>query len=74
MKRYNVIGYCPKFDEWCLVSLGNDNLEEMKKRLEEVKKNPSKWLRNPEEITEYKLDGMTEEEDNNAWWNQGNLD
>lgn len=73
MKRYNVIGYYPKLKEWCLVALGNDNLEEMKKKLEEVKRNPSKWLRNPEDVSEYKLEELTEEEDKNAWWN-GNLD
>lgn len=70
MERYNIIGYYPKLKDWCLVRLGTDNKEQMQKKMEEIKANPKGY----EEVTEFKLEHITAEENANAWWNQGWLD
>ena len=69
--RYNIIGFYPKHNDWCLIVLGNFNKEDMLKTLEDVKNNPKKYIRNPQDVAEFKLDDY--EEDGKEWWN-GNLD
>jgi hypothetical protein len=69
--RYNIIGFYPKRNDWCLIALGNTDKEYMLKRLEDVKNNLEKYIRNPQDVTEIKLDGY--EESGKEWWN-GNLD
>ena len=67
--RYNVIGYYPKYNDWCLICLGTDNKEQMLKILEDVKNNPNTYgIMKPEEVTEIKLDGIVDTPDN--WWNK----
>ena len=69
--RYNIVGFYPQFNEWCLITLGNFDKEHMEKVLEDVKQNPKQYGIKPERVTEYNLDAC--EEDGKEWWN-GNLD
>ena len=69
--RYNVVGFYPDYNDWCLICLGGFDKERMEKTLEDVKKNPEQYGVKPERVTEYKLDAY--EEDGSEWWN-GNLD
>ena len=69
--RYNVVGFYPKYNKWCLIYLGSFDKEQMQKILEDVKRNPKKHNIKPEEVTEYKLN--PHEECGSEWWN-GNLD
>lgn len=71
MKKYNIIGFYPKYNEWCLILLGNNNKEAMEKTLEEVKANPKKYGVNPQDVTEIKLEEINKEENEKAWWNKG---
>ena len=67
MTRYNVVGYFKKYEEYCLICLGNGNKEQMEKVLEDVKQNPKKFGVNAEDVRDYKLNKV--EDNPNTWWN-----
>lgn len=71
MKKYNIVGFYPKYNDWCLILLGNDNKEMMEKKLEEIKANPKEYRVNLEDVTEIKLEEINKEENGKAWWNEG---
>ena len=65
--KYNIVGFYTTVNDWCLIMLGNSDLKDMQETLEKVKANPKEYIRNPEDVTEYKLDGY--EETGREWWN-----
>ena len=70
MTRYNIVGFYPEKNEWYLIALGNNDKEAMLKKIEEVKANPKKYgLFTPGEVTDFKLEEISAEEDKKAWWN-----
>lgn len=71
MKRYNIIGFYPKYNKWYLILLGNNNKKTMEKTLEEVKANPKEYGINLQDVTEMKLEEITQEENKKAWWSEG---
>ena len=68
--RYNVIGYYPKHNGWCLICLGHTNKEQMIDRMNDVRNNPRDYGINPNDVTEYKLDPIN---DDDNWWDKDTI-
>lgn len=67
MKMYNVIGFYPECNEWCLICLGNNDKEHMEKVIEEIKQNPKLYGVDLARVTDFKLDEVENTPD--KWWN-----
>lgn len=71
MKKYNIVGYYPKHNDYYLICLGTDDKEQMKKTIEDIKARPHLYGVNLDQVTEIKLEEIEDTPDN--WWN-GKLD